>query len=149
MNSCLGMRLPCIVTIRYFSRMPSVIRHRSLLLSFCALALLLLTSAGAMFGMQLHHGLSAHPTAPSAMTAEANQAALVDDAGDPSNASTSDDLAGNSSQPDDDCDMDDKLFLPIPVHAMLDPRRSGKPVDTASSLRSGPSADLLRPPRAA
>ncbi|RUL78274.1 hypothetical protein [Dyella choica] len=122
--------------------MSSFNRHRSLLLTLCALALLLLAGTSKVLGAQPRHGTCAQTSLASAMAVAGHDKAVAEKAGGASSDC-------NNDQLDDDCGLDDELVAPALVHVVLAPVRSGVPVDIAPSLRPTPSAGPLRPPRAA
>jgi hypothetical protein len=125
-------------------------RHHSLLLTFCALALLLLTSASATIGAHLRYALATQEAVAVASVAGGDQhSAVAHDDHRHAHAFNADGSAGSDSQTDDDCDADDKLLVPLLMHVVLDPTRSGAPVNNPSSLQPAPLAGLLRPPRVA
>ncbi|GLQ89427.1 hypothetical protein [Dyella flagellata] len=117
-------------------------RHRSLLLTLCALALLLLASTSKVFGVQPRHSLCTQTAHASAMAVVGDDESVAEAGHDSSNDY-------NNGQFEDDSGVDDELVSPALVHVALVPVRSGVPVDIAPSLRPAPTAGPLRPPRAA
>lgn len=122
--------------------MSSFNRHRSLLLTLCALALLLWASASKVFGAQPRHGFYEQAAPVSAAVMAGDEQTVADHAHGFSHDC-------NSSVFDDDGGVDDEMVSPAQVHVVLLPARCDVPVSTVPSLQAAPSAGPLRPPRVA
>jgi hypothetical protein len=144
MNLYLADDLRCMYAIRYFCGMSCAHRYRSLLLALRTFVLVLLAGASMAFGMDLHHAPFAPSTVASAQGTMSDHA-VVHVAPDHS----TDDASPNGSPFGDDGDLDDQLVVPGLAHVAPRSLNCGVLIGNTPSLQSAPSAELLRPPRAA